>query len=138
MPETTAKSTKIPQARKITPTLDPAVILDTVFEDGLLYITIQNILDRPAYRVSVKFHKPFFGNEGQKNITELQIFKRIEYLAPFKLIRIFIDTSEAFFQSKQSTRITGELTYTNADGTPFVSPVIHNINIYKDLTYHRT
>ncbi len=138
MPETPAKSTKIPQGRKVTPTLDPAVILDTVFEDGLFFITIQNILDRPAYRVSVKFHKPFFGNEGQKNIADLQIFKRIEYLAPFKIIRIFIDTSEFYFRSRQSTRISGELIYTNADGTRFVSPVIHNINIYKDLTYHRT
>ena len=48
MPETPAKSTKIPQGRKITPTLDPAVILDTVFENGLFFITIQNILDRPG------------------------------------------------------------------------------------------
>ncbi len=138
MPETPAKSLKIRRRRQATPTLDPAVIVDVLFEDGSLFITIQNISDRPAYRVSVKFDHPVYGEEGRKNLATLPIFRRIEYLAPFKILRVFLDTSESFFRSKQPTRISGQLTYINADRKLFVSPIIHDLKIYKDLTYRVT
>jgi hypothetical protein len=41
-----------------------AVIVDVVFEDGLLFLAVQNIGDAPARRVSVRFDRALPGAGG--------------------------------------------------------------------------
>jgi hypothetical protein len=67
--------------------------LDFEYDDnGILYIIIENIGLSPAYKVSIKFDKEITGMEGQKRISAMKIFNRIEFLSPHKKVRIFVDT----------------------------------------------
>lgn len=76
---------------------DPEVIVDFVFEDGLLFVSLRNIGSRPAYAVSTRFDKPFRGLHGTRTISELRLFRRLEFLAPGREIRAFLDSSAAYF-----------------------------------------
>ncbi|MEE9351084.1 MAG: hypothetical protein V3U78_02395 [Thiotrichaceae bacterium] len=133
MPETPSKKAVVPQPRTITATLDPAVILDIVRDQGFFYFDLSNILNRPAYRISIKLKESIIGNDGSKKISSLKIFRSLLYLAPNKTIRIPIDTCESYFRHN-ATKITGHLIYVNADGKRFKSPILHDLGIYKDLT----
>ena len=46
---------------------EPDVIVDFVFDDGLLYATVANIGDRPALKVSCRFEPTFHGLGGSAN-----------------------------------------------------------------------
>ncbi len=133
MPETPTKKPVVPQSRTITETLDPAVILDIVRDQGYFYFELSNILDRPAYRISVKLNENIIGNEGKKKISSLNIFNKLLYLAPNKTIRIPIDSCASYFKYN-SSKITGYLIYMNADSKRFKSPILHDVEIYLDLT----
>src|SRR3954452_18131716 len=61
----------------------PEVIVDFRFEQGLLYIALVNISAVAAYRVSVRFDKPFRGLGGECEVSALRLFRRIEFLAPY-------------------------------------------------------
>lgn len=53
---------------------DPEVILDVRFEQGLLYMSVKNIGDDPAYDVSVEFDKAIRGIGGKRVISDLPLF----------------------------------------------------------------
>jgi len=48
---------------------DLSVIVDFIFEEGLLFISIKNISDDPAFRVSSEFDKKIIGVSGRKEIS---------------------------------------------------------------------
>ena len=60
----------------------PEVIVDFIFDDGLLYIAVKNIGALPAYKVSTRFDKEIIGVAGEKKISDLALFKCIEFLPP--------------------------------------------------------
>jgi hypothetical protein len=72
---------------------EPEVILDIVFEEGLLFAAVRNISARPAYRVSVGFDQDFTGLGGDQKTSALRLFRNIEFLAPQKEIRTLVDTA---------------------------------------------
>ena len=65
---------------------DADVILDVVFDRGLLFLVVANTGDRPAHSVRIKFDKPFGGVGGTKKMQRLALFRRLEFLAPRKSI----------------------------------------------------
>jgi hypothetical protein len=70
--------------------------LDFEYDDGVLYIIIENIGPSSAYKVSIKFDKEITGMKGQRKISAMRIFERIEFLSPRKKIRIFVDTFASY------------------------------------------
>ena len=52
----------------------PEVIVDFVFDDGLLFISVENIGDQPALKVSVQFDQKIMGVEGGQEISALSLF----------------------------------------------------------------
>ncbi|PYS43550.1 MAG: hypothetical protein DMF71_06835, partial [Acidobacteria bacterium] len=74
------KQTIKSQASKLS---EPDVIVDFVFDDGLLFIAISNLSDKPAYKVSITFDQEIHGLDG-KDICALPLFRNIEFLAPHK------------------------------------------------------
>jgi hypothetical protein len=54
--------------------LDPHVIVDFVFDRGLLFISIKNIGERPAFAVRVEFSTRIVGIEGTE-ISALPLFR---------------------------------------------------------------
>jgi hypothetical protein len=51
--------------------------LDFEYDDGVLYIIIENIGPSSAYKVSIKFDKEITGMEGQRKMSAMRIFECI-------------------------------------------------------------
>jgi len=113
----------------------PEVILDFLAEKGLLYVVLKNIGERSAYHVTTNFDKAFRGLEGRKSISELQLFKRLEFLPPGKEFVQLIDPVAAYFKRREPTRMVVTLSYSDRDGTRFQEVIKHDLRIYRDLGY---
>ncbi len=115
----------------------PEVIVDFVFDDGLFYIGVKNIGALPAYKVSIQFDKEFRGVGGEKNISDLPLFKSIEFLPPQKEIRTFLDSSVAYFDRNEPVRLSARISYQDSRKKRYVDQIDHNLEIYKDIGYIR-
>ena len=73
----------------------PDVIVEFLFDSGNFHIAVRNIGDRPALAVSIKFNCKFTGAGGRKSVSELPLFRNIEFLGPGRDIKTFLDTSDS-------------------------------------------
>ena len=114
--------------------LEPEVILDFEYDDnGILYIIIENIGPVPAYKISIKFDKEITGIEGDRKISSMKIFDRIEFLPPHKRIRIFLDAFVSYVLRKQPLIIGATIIYSNRDNKEFRDVINHDLSIYQDF-----
>ena len=111
------------------------VILDVVFERGLLFLVVANVGDRPAHSVRVKFTERFSGVGGAKRIDRLALFRQLEFLAPRKSIEIFLDRSAACFARDEPTRLAAAVSWRTADGERRRTTIVHDLEIYRELGY---
>jgi hypothetical protein len=114
---------------------EPEVIVDVVFERGLLYLAVRNLGARPAHKVSCAFDKPFRGLGGQREMNTLRLFRNIELLAPGREIRTLLDSSAAYFARREPTRLSATVTYRAPDGSRHQSSVTHDLTIYREIAY---
>ncbi len=114
---------------------DAEVILDVVFDRGLLFLEVRNIGDRPAERVRIRFDERFSGVGGTKRIDRLVLFRKLEYLAPHKSIRVFLDRSAAYFARGEPTQLTAALAWRTREGERRFSTIHHDLEIYRDLGF---
>jgi hypothetical protein len=114
---------------------DPEVILDVVFDRGLLFLAVANIGDRPAHRVRIRFEERFSGVGGTVRIDRLTLFRKLEFLAPHKSIPVFLDRSAAYFARGEPTRITAAISWLTPDGARRTSTIHHDLEIYRDLGF---
>ena len=116
----------------------PDVIVDFIFEQGLLFIAIRNIGSKPAYQVRVTFDKDIRGIENTKSISELPLFQQLEFLAPQREIRTFLDHSASYFGSGQPQQIMVDVRFMDSFRRKFKAAIPHNLAIYKELGYIKT
>jgi hypothetical protein len=136
-PDPEPASPDTPSSEKLLETA-PEVILDFIFDEGLFFISIQNISDRPAYKVKVVFEPTFKGLGGSLEVTSMPLFRNIEFLAPHKDIRTFLDTSTAYFSRGEPTRITARVTFRDGKNQRHSSTIHHDLEIYRTIvTVHR-
>ncbi len=81
------------------------MLVDFVFDRGLLSISIKNIGSRPAFGVRVEFSHRLMGVEGTIEVSALALFSALESLAGGKEISTFLDSSASLFRSKQPVEI---------------------------------
>ena len=115
----------------------PEVIVDFIFEEGLFYIAVENIGNQPALKVSVRFKPKFSGVGGQVAVSALPLFENIEFLAPQKSIRTFLDTSARYFQRDEPSRITAQVSYYDRENHHYLDTIHHDLSIYQDIGYIR-
>ena len=113
----------------------PDVIVDFRFDQGLLYIALVNTSAFSAYRVSVRFEKPFHGLGGECDICGLRLFQRVEFLAPHKRIETLLDSSHAYFRRREPTLIKATISFRDANGKSHTRRIIHDLKIYQDVSY---
>jgi hypothetical protein len=113
----------------------PDVIVDFVFEDGMLFVAVQNIGSEPAVRVHIAFDPQFKGLGGAASIPELPLFRNIEFLAPLRSIRTLLDSSAAYFARQEPERITVTISYSDRSGEKFSCTIVHDLTIYRDLAF---
>jgi hypothetical protein len=111
------------------------VIVDFVFEDGLLYAVVANIGQRPALKVSCRFEPEFSGLGGSVQVSRLPLFRNIEYLAPHKEIRTLVDACADYFARKEPTKLTATVTYRDEGGARRRLTIAHDLGIYRDVAY---
>jgi hypothetical protein len=113
----------------------PDVVLDVLFEDGLLFLAVANTGDGAAFGVSCKFRRRLRGLGGTEDVSKLPLFEHIAYLGPGREIRTLLDSSAAFFARDEPTRLAVTTTYSDAAGRSYRSAVEHELAIYRDLAY---
>jgi hypothetical protein len=111
------------------------VILDLEFEDGLLFLVLDNIGRGPAHAVRVRFGGPLQGLGGEKRIDRLQIFRRLELLGPRRRIRIFLDRAALLFARDEQTTFEARITWRSDDGSRGSRTVRHDLAAYRDFPY---
>ena len=114
---------------------DAEVILDIVFDRGLLFLVVENIGDLPAHSVRVKFDKPFSGVGGTKKMQRLALFRKLEFLAPRKSISVFLDRSASYFAREEPTQLTAAVSWRTSAGERRSSTIHHDLEIYRDLGF---
>jgi hypothetical protein len=114
---------------------DSEVILDVVFERGLLFLVVANIGNRPAREVRIRFRRAFSGLGGTRKMHKLALFGRLEFLAPHKSIEVFLDRSASYFARGEPTELTATIAWRTGDGEPRRATVHHDLEIYRDLAY---
>src|SRR5204862_7519688 len=60
---------------------DDGVVVDVVFESGVLYLELANLADRPALNVSCSFEPPLVDIQV-RDVAKLPLFRRVEFLGP--------------------------------------------------------
>jgi hypothetical protein len=111
------------------------VIVDFAFEDGLLFIDVVNVGDLPAHRVRVRFDPPFRGLGGTRKASSLSLFRRLEFLAPGKRIRAFLDRGDAYFARGEPTRIDVAVSWLTDERRRRARELRHDLEVYRDLAY---
>ena len=111
------------------------VILDAVFERGLLFLVLENTGDVPAHSVRVKFGERFSGVGGARRIDRLALFRRLEFLAPRKSIEVFLDRSDSYFARGEPTELNARVTWRTPEGARRAATIHHDLEIYRDLGY---
>ena len=109
--------------------------MDVVFEDGLFFLSVANIGDRPALDVTTTFNRKLVGLGGTKDVGALPLFRRIAYLAPGKEIRTLLDSAPSWFARSRSTALTARVAYTDPEKKPFKGTMTHDLEIYRELAY---
>jgi hypothetical protein len=113
----------------------PEVIVDFEFDDGLLYVSLQNIGDVPAYDVRTGFDPPFRGLGGEQDASRLRMFRRTPFLGPRRTIRSFLDRSTAYFGREEPRSIAVSITYRDADRRQYRRTIQHDLAVYEDLAF---
>ncbi len=113
----------------------PEVVIEFLFDRGMLFISVRNIGARPATNVAVKFDKRITGLGGTKEITALPLFKNIEFLGPAREIVTLVDTSRSYFHRKQPTKLTAQVSYLDLEKQQYETRIKHDLEIYRELSY---
>ena len=113
----------------------PEVIVEFLFDRGLLYISVNNIGNRPALSVSVKFNKKILGLGGTREISALAVFKNIEFLGPQREIVTLLDSSNSYFKRRQPTKTSALITYQDLEKRRYEISIKHDLEIYRDLVF---
>jgi hypothetical protein len=126
---------KIKKKRNAASDPDPYVIVDFIFDRGLLSISIKNIGSRPAFAVRVEFSQKIMGVEGTVEVSALPLFRGLEFLPGGKEISTFLDSSASYFRRKQPVKVTTRISYEDARGGSLTNTIRHNLEIYRDIGY---
>ena len=117
------------------PPREADVILDVEFEDGLLFLVLENAGFRPAHAVRVRFGGPLHGLGGEKRIDRLRIFQKLELLPARRRIRIFLDRAALLFGRDQPTAFEARITWRTDDDERRSRAVRHDLDAYRDFPY---
>lgn len=113
----------------------PEVILEFLFDRGMLSVSVRNIGTRAAMKVAISFDRSFTGLGGSKEVSSLPLFKNVEFLGPGREILTLLDTSASYFTRKQPTKIAARVSYLDADDRKYETTIAHDLDIYRELSW---
>jgi hypothetical protein len=114
--------------------VDEGVVVDVVFEDGVLYLELANLADRPALDVRCSFDPPLVDVEG-RDVSELRLFRGTRFLGPRRRIRTLLDSVAGWFGRKGAARVTVAVEYQRPGEPRRATEVTHDLELYRELAY---
>ena len=113
---------------------DDGVVVDVVFEAGLLYLELSNLSDRPALNVTCKFDPPLTDMQG-RDVSKLAVFRRVEFLGPQRQIRTLLDSTAGYFARQDASRFTVVTEFERPGEKRGSTTVSHDLAVYRELAY---
>jgi len=113
----------------------PDVILEIVFERGLLFLALRNIGEQPAVGVQCRFDRVLSGLEGTKDVSALPLFRRLAFLGPGREITVFLDSTASYFGARGPARLGVDIRYRDRKGRRFETTIKHDLSVYRELGY---
>jgi hypothetical protein len=111
---------------------DDGVIVDVVFEDGVLYLELANLSDRPALAVTCTFDPPLVDAAG-RDVGKLRLFKKMEFLGPARRVRTLLHSVAAL---KRPARTVVSVKYKRPGDARFTTTTVtHDLAVYRELSY---
>jgi hypothetical protein len=114
--------------------IDDGVVVDVVFEDGLLYLELANLSDRPALDVSCVFDPELVDLQG-RDVSKLALFSRVAFLGPGRRIRTLLDSTAGYFARDGASRFTVVAEFERPDEKRRSTTVSHDLAVYRELAY---
>jgi hypothetical protein len=113
---------------------DDGVVVDVVFDAGVLYLELANLSDRPALNVACRFEPPLVDLQG-RDVSKLPLFTHVDFLGPDRRIRTLLDSTAGYFARDAPTTIAVSVDYERPDGPRQSTKLTHDLEIYRDLAY---
>jgi hypothetical protein len=114
---------------------DDGVIVDVVFEDGVLYLELANLADRPALQVKCAFEPPLVDAAG-RDVATLRLFRAMPFLGPGRRVRTLLDSVPGYFARKAPPRTVVTVTYARpGERNRATTKVTHDLAAYRELAY---
>ena len=110
------------------------VILDFIFDEGLLFVSLSNIGDTPATDVLVELDQRVSTAEGGE-LGAMPLFRQLAFLAPHKEIVAFVDSSAAYFARGGPDKIAVSIRWKDQDGESRSATIRHDLTVYRSLPY---
>jgi len=114
--------------------IDDGVVVDVVFEDGLLYLELANLSDRPALDVSCVFDPELVDLQG-RDVSKLALFSRVAFLGPGRRIRTLLDSTAGYFARDGASRFTVVAEFERPDEKRRSTTVSHDLAVYREIAY---
>jgi hypothetical protein len=113
---------------------DDGVVVDVVLEDGLLYVELANLADRPALDVTCSFDAPLIDVQG-RDVSELHLFRRVEFLGPGRRVRTLLDSLSGYFTRDAARRVAVAVEYERPGEPRRTTNVTHDLSLYGELAH---
>jgi hypothetical protein len=114
---------------------DDGVVVDVVFEEGVLYLELANLASRPALAVTCTFDPPLFDAAG-RDVSKLRLFRRMEFLGPDRRVRTLLDSAPGYFGRKAPTSTVVSIKYKRPGDRRFATTTVkHDLAVYRELSY---
>jgi hypothetical protein len=113
---------------------DDGVVVDLVFDDGVLYLELANLADRPALNVTCSFDPPLVDAQG-RDVSELRLFGRVEFLGPGRRVRTLLDSVAGYFGREAATGVAVAVEYERPGEPRRATNVRHDLALYRELAY---
>src|SRR6476660_3983379 len=105
---------------------DDGVVVDVVFEAGLLYLELANLSDRPALNVACTFDPPLTDMQG-RDVSKLALFRRVDFLGPRRQIRTLLDSVPGYFARQEGGRVTVVVEFERPDEKRRSTTISHDL-----------
>ncbi|MFP4095021.1 MAG: hypothetical protein ACLFUB_11080 [Cyclobacteriaceae bacterium] len=109
------------------------LVVDFELREGLMFLLIQNFGPTVAREVRISFNQAILVLNAEKKLNELNIFRKLRYLAPYKTIEVFLDPASLFLLKLKDKEVAIKLSYQDAQGKTVTEEIIHDLSIYTDL-----
>ena len=109
---------------------DDGVVVDVVFEDGVLYLELLNLSGIAVFALS----GAFVDAQG-RDVSELRLFRYVEFLGPGRRVRTLLDSVPGYCGRQGATRFAVAVEYERPGEPRRATKVTHDLELYRELAY---